>query len=232
MHPRTDLAPLVFAAAAGVVGHFAIVRPFVDALGGPPRATACLAHMEVVPPAPLPMPAMVEAPEGAPFVGPFHAVGSHPDGWRAEFRGRTAIQRGAVVAVVPGARVARMPGASHAALLSARLDLATRAEDGSLTVVQRGVPVDLSRRVHEGEAVTLPGLDLALPRVGARALQGAVLVVSLGVRSPYGPAEIQVPMDPAAMEAVAVRALAREATLAPAPTRPTAAPAWSDPPRP
>ena len=215
MRPRHDLAPLALAAAAGLVGHVVFVRPLVRSLGGPP-ASVCMAETEVVPPAPFPGPAMVEAPAGSPWVGPFAATGSHPDGWRASFRGRTALTDGALVAVVPAATVSRAPGSSHGALLWARLDLAERAGDDALAVIQAGVPVDLSRRVYAGEAVDLPGLDLALPRVGARALQEHVLMVTLGVRTPGGPSEVQVPVDPALMEAIAVRAAAREAQRRPA----------------
>ena len=202
MRRRTDPVPLLLCAAAGVVGHAFVMQPVLDAVGGW-SVTRLISAAAPRPPAP-PM-------RDGPFIAPFAASSAGASGaWEADFRGRIGMTSGGVVVTVPSPRVGRRPGAGPAALLALRVDLAERTPDGAWTVLERGTPVDVSRRVHDGETLTLEGVDLFVPRVGARALASHVLVVTLVVRAGAEPSLVHVPLDAALAGEVADRALAWE----------------------
>lgn len=203
MRTPSDVSPLLLAAVAGIAGHVLFVGPALENLrprsAPPPR-------VEVV--APAPGPPMREAPRGTAAVGPFLASSMRERvAWRGDFVGRTRIGPDGIVATLHESRVFRTPEATHGALLEVRLDLAEEAPGGSWRIARKGVPVDVSRRVHAGETVRLPGLDLVIPGAGIEDLGGRWLVVTMAVRSTDGGTpEAHAHMDRGMAEAIVRRA--------------------------
>ena len=190
------LGPLFLVLGSAALGHFLVVTPLVDfARALRSGRTLCPLVECTAAGVPLLEDTMMEevpmtvapAPPAARWAARFHASSMNTrDIWRGEMMGVVEPMGPHLAVQLQRARIELSPEAPRGVLRGIRIDLAEPTPDGSWRIVREGRPVELGMRVANGEVVTLPGLDLSLPRVAGADLRGRWLVATLLVDTPGG----------------------------------------------